>query len=573
MKTVLLYLKEYYGRIAVNFGIKSAATLSELLLPMILSHILENVIKKGVWDVVFWGAMMVLFSGIACILNVVANRRASKVSSKFAEKMRRDLFIKTISLSASKTDEFTIPSLESRITTDTYNVHSFISMMQRMGVRAPILLVGGILITLFMDARLSLVMIAMLPMIFCVIYFVRKKGIPLYEKVQKAVDGMVRVVREDAQGIRVIKALSKTEYEHRRYDKVNKELVNREKKAGLVMGSINPMMTVFMNIGSVFVIALGAVFVSKGLSTPETIIAFMQYFVLISMAMMSVTRIFVMYTKCTASAERIAEVINTPDEIPVMDKDIYPDKNVGNGIVFDGVSFSYNGRRDNLSDISFSLPKGGTLGIIGATGSGKSTLIRLLLRFYDASSGAIYIDGEDIRTIPKEKLYQKFGTVLQQDFLYADTIEENIRFGRDITFEEIKKAASIAQADSFIEDFPDKYGHMLSPHGTNISGGQKQRLLISRALAAKPEILILDDSSSALDYKTEASLRSALRENLSDTTVITVAQRVSAVKDCDIIIVLDEGRIIGIGTHDELIEGCEEYREISDSQMGGAFVE
>ncbi len=573
MKTLLSYLEEFYSKIAVTFLIKTGATLSELLLPMILSHILEDVIEKGIGDVIIWGVAMIVFSGLACIMNIIANRRASKVSSQFAEKMRRDLFIKTLRLSSAQTDRFTIPSLESRITTDTYNVHSFIGMMQRMGVRAPILLVGGILITLFMDVRLSLVMIALLPLIFCVIYFVRIKGIPLYKKVQKAVDGMVRVVREDTQGIRVIKALSKTDYEHRRYDSVNKELVRREKNAGLVMGSVNPIMTVFMNVGSVFVVGLGALFVSKELSKPETIIAFMQYFVLISMAMMSVTRIFVMYTKCSASAGRIAEVLNSEEDLPVMDKSIYPDKEYDKGIVFDKVSFSYNGRRNNLSDISFSLPKGARLGIIGATGSGKSTLVRLLLRFYDVDNGAIYIDGEDIRTIPKETLYSKFGTVLQQDFLYADTIEENIRFGRDISFDDIKRAASVAQADSFISEFPDGYGHMLSSHGTNISGGQKQRVLISRALASKPEILILDDSSSALDYKTESALRRALSETLSGTTLVTVAQRVSAVKDCDVIIVLDEGNIIGLGTHEELLESCAQYREISDSQMGGAFVE
>ena len=346
-----------------------------------------------------------------------------------------------------------------------------------------------------------------------------------------------------------------------------------ETKAGVVMGSVHPVMMFFMNGGSVSVVALGAVLASRGTSKPETVIAFMQYFTQISMAMMAVTRMFVMYTKCAASANRISEVLNSKEDITVKAKSEFPDKNTNSHIVFENVNFSYNGKRNNLEGISFELKKGESLGVIGATGSGKTTLVKLLLRFYDTDSGNIYIGGENIRTIEKNRFYEKFGSSLQQDFLHADTIEENIKFGRDISFEDVKRAAQIAQADSFITDFADGYGHILSQHGTNISGGQKQRVLISRALAKKPEILILDDSSSALDYKTDASLRNALRDNMKDTTVVTVAQRVSSVKDCDLILVLDEGKIIGKGTHEYLLENCSEYKEISYSQMGGAFVE
>ena len=304
MKIVFKYLRVYYGRMTLGLGIKVAGTLVELMLPYILSHILADVIGKDMSEIIFWGVLMIVCSGVACLCNVIANRMAARVSRNFAEKMRQDLFIKTLRLSAAQTDRFTIPSLESRITTDTYNVHHFINMIQRMGVRAPILLMGGIAITLFMDASLSLVMIAILPFIFVTVYFISRKGVPLYTRVQRSVDGMVRVVREDTQGIRVIKALSKTDYEHKRYDAVNRNLVKDEIRAGVIMGSVNPVMTMFMNVGSVAVIALGAVRVSGGLSEPETIIAFMQYFTQISMAMMSVTRMFVMYTKCAASAGR-----------------------------------------------------------------------------------------------------------------------------------------------------------------------------------------------------------------------------------------------------------------------------
>jgi ATP-binding cassette subfamily B protein len=382
---------------------------------------------------------------------------------------------------------------------------------------------------------------------------------------------MIRVVREDIQGVRVIKALSKDSHEKRRYDTVNRTLSAAETHAGVTMGLVHPVVNVFMNMGSVTVIALGANYIAGGTSTPETIIAFIQYFTQISMALMAVSRMFVMYSKASASAKRIQEVLLAPEQIQVESKQQYPDRETDAHIVFDRVCFSYNKKRNDLENISFTLKKGDRLGIIGATGSGKSTLVKLLLRFYDTDCGNIYINGQNVRTIEKEDLYAQFGTSLQQDFLYADTIEENIKFGRPIADEQVRQAARLAQAEDFICNFEDGYSHKLSAHGTNISGGQKQRLLIARALAGKPQILILDDSSSALDYKTDAALRKALAENLQDTTVVTVAQRVSSVKDCTQILVLEQGAIIGMGTHEQLMDSCPEYKEISDSQMGGDF--
>ncbi len=574
MRTLFKYLKPYLGRMSLGFFIKVSGTLAELMLPYILSHILKNVISfASVKLILFWGGIMLLCAGVALVCNIVANRMAAAVSRHFSEAVRHDLFDKTLRLSSAQTDKFTIASLESRITTDTYNIHQFVGMMQRMGVRAPILLIGGVLITLFMDSFLALGMIALLPFIFVTVYFISRKGVPLYSKVQQSVDGMVRVVREDVQGIRVIKALSKDKYEHKRFDDVNKALVKDEKRAGTIMGSVNPIMTLLMNAGLVLVISMSASRVANHTSDPETVIAFMQYFTQISMAMMTVTRMFVMYTKSSASAKRIAEVLNCEDELVEKSEAEFPRKFEDKHIVFDNVSFSYNGRKNDLENISFSLHKGQTLGIIGATGSGKSTVIRLLLRFYDVSMGSIYVNGRDVRTIDRKELYSLFGVALQNDFLYADTIEENIRFGRDISKERIVEAAKIAQADGFINEFVDGYDHLLSPKGTNISGGQKQRLFIARAIAGDPEILILDDSTSALDYRTELELRRALNEKFKETTVITVAQRVSAVKNCDLILVLDNGSIIGSGTHEQLMDSCVEYQEISNSQLGGAFVD
>ncbi len=574
MKFILKYLKPFAKRMSFGFTIKVLGTVVELFLPYILSHILkEVVVSEKIQDVVYWGLLMVACAGCACLFNVIANRMASKVARDFSEKVRKDLFARMLQLSPAQVDRFTIPSLESRITTDTYNIHNFVAMMQRMGVRAPILLIGGAVITMVMDWYLSLVMLITMPIIFGIIYFISRKGVPLYTKVQQSVDKMVRVVREDVQGIRVIKALSKTDYEHRRYDEVNQSLVHDEKRAGIIMGSVNPVMTLLMNSGIVAVVALSASRVANHQSDPETVIAFMQYFTLISMAMMVMSRMFVMFTKSAASANRIAEVMDAPEDLVVQDAKDYPACNTSAHILFDNVDFSYLGKLNNLENVSLELPKGGTLGIIGATGSGKSTLVKLLLRFYDVSQGAIYINGRDIRTIPAEEFCAMFGTAMQYDFLYADTIFENIRFGRDLSREQIEQAAKVAQAHDFITSFKDGYEHMLSSKATNISGGQKQRLLIARAIAGNPDILILDDSSSALDYKTDANLRKALNEHMKDTTIITVAQRVSSLKNCDLILVLDEGRIIGKGTHEELLVDCPEYKEISDSQMGGAFVE
>lgn len=575
MKLLIKYLRPFFGRMSLGLFIKVLGTVVELALPLILSYILGSVIGGGasLGRIIFFGVLMTLCAAAACVFNICANRMAARVARDFSEKIRHDLFEKIMHLSPRKIDEFTIPSLESRVTSDTYHTHHFVGVMQRMGVRAPILLIGGIAITLIMDPLLALVMIAVLPFISVTVFFVSKKGVPLYTKVQNLLDSMIRVVREDAQGIRVIKALSKTEHEHRRYDAVNRALVAGEKRAGLTMGITNPVMTFLMNLGSALVVLLGANLVMGNRSEPETIIAFMQYFTQISMAMMTITRIFVMYTKCSASANRINEVLTAEDDLAVIPESELPKKDGEPFIVFDNVNFSYKGRRLDLSDISFSLPRGGSLGIIGATGSGKTTLVSLLMRFYDVGSGAIRIGGRDVRTIERDELHLMFGVALQNDFLYADTVAENIRFGRDLSDEDLHVAAKIAQAEDFIEAFPEGYEHMLSSKGTNVSGGQKQRLLIARAVAASPEILILDDSSSALDYKTDSNLRRALAESLKGTTKITVAQRVSSVMSCDLIIVLEDGKIADLGTHEELLTHCDIYREISDSQMGGAIVE
>jgi len=568
MKHLYEYIKPYIPRMTLGLLIKFSGTIMDLLLPWILSYMIDTIAPQhNVSLIVKWGFIMVLCAVVAVITNVVANRMASWVATQCTRKIRHDLFTKISYLSCAQVDYYTIPSLESRLTSDTYNIHNFISRIQRIGIRAPILLLGGIMITLMLEPVLASVLIATLPFIGILVYQVSKKGIPLYSHLQKGVDSMVRTVRENITGIRVIKALSKTDHERQRFAEVNAEVARRETTAGVTMSLTNPMMNLFLNLGLTLVIIVGAYRVNAGLSETGKIIAFMTYFTIILNAMMSITRMFVMFSRGSASANRIAEILDTPTDLELKPDDLIESDN---HIEFDHVSFAYEKSRDHhLSDISFSLKRGETLGIIGATGCGKSTIINLLMRLYDNDEGSIRINGRKVASIPEEELHQMFGLVFQNDVLFADTIAENISFGRNLSIEEIETAATHAQAMEFINNLPDRFNHMLTSKGTNLSGGQKQRVLLSRALAGKPEILILDDSSSALDYKTDSLLRQALREHYSNTTAIIIAQRISSIYHCDKILVLEEGRTIGYGTHEELMKSCDVYQEISQSQMGG----
>lgn len=571
MRLLWRYLSPHVGFISLTLAVKALGTVVELIIPYITAHIMDHVVpKRNVSLILLWGLAMLVCAALAYIFNAVANTMASRTSRDFTGKLRHDLFERTMHLSCRSADRLTIPSLEARLTSDTYNLHQMVGTIQRLGIRAPLLLFGGIGITLFLDRVLALVMIATLPFITIVVLYITKKGVPLYGKVQKNVDTMTRIVREDSQGIRVIKALSKKEHERARFEKADRELVAMEKKADITMGISRPIMQMFLNLGLVGVILVGAYRVNDGLTQPGTIIAFLQYFTLIANAMLTLTRIFVVYSKGLASASRILEVLETESELDTKPSEMTRREAY---LCFDRVSFSYFEGKPVLENISFSLKKGQTLGIIGATGSGKSTLVGLLMRFYDVTQGAIRIGGKDVRSYDPKELHSLFGVALQNDFFAADTVRENIDLGRSLNEDAIRRAAACAQASEFIESFSEGYEHEISAKGTNISGGQKQRLLIARALAAKPDILILDDSSSALDYKTDLALRRAIAEECRDTTVIMVAQRISSVMNSDLILVLEAGEIIGMGKHEELLTTCDVYREISDSQMGGAILE
>lgn len=570
MKGIFPYLKPYVPRMSVGVLTKFLGTVVELLIPWMLSYILDNIVPlKDTKRVLIWGLYMAICAVLALLMNIYANRVAASVARDTTRAIRHDLFKKISYLSCRQIDEFSIPSLESRLTTDTYNVNQVIGMMQRMGIRAPILLIGGICITMTMEPVLTLVMISVLPFITLVVWLVSRKGIPMYGYLQKGIDMMVRTVRESIAGIRVIKALSKVEQEKEHFAQVNAEVVRRESRAAIRMGITNPMMNLLLNIGLTLVILVGAYRVNEGSTQPGVIIAFLSYFTIILNAMLTVTRMFVMYSRASASAGRIQEVLETPEDMELTDE---PKKNEEEHIVFENVSFSYKNKSvKNIDNISFKLKKGETLGIIGATGSGKTTIINLLMRLYEKDAGSIRINGQEVSSIPPHELHTKFGVVFQNDVLFADTVRENIDFGRNLPQQRIEQAAVSAQAMEFIDTLPERFEHMVTARGTNLSGGQKQRVLLSRALAGNSEILILDDSSSALDYKTDSQLRSALREQYDGITTIVIAQRVSSILHADHILVLDEGKEIGYGTHEQLMESCAVYREISESQMGGDF--
>ena len=568
MKEVLKYLRPYWFRISIGMTIKIIGTLMDLVIPWILAYIINEVTDPK--EMIFLGLIMVVCALVGLFGNIIANAMASKVGKLFTTALRHDVFTKINELSLSQVDNLTIPSLISRMTNDTYYVHQMITMIQRIGTRAPILLIGGIIITLTLDAKLTLILLATLPLIVVIIFVITKRGIPIYSDVQTSSDEMVRVIRENITGIRVIKALSKEDYEQKRFDNVTKNLFEREKKAGINMALTNPLINAILNVGLVIVIFFGAYRVYNGEIKVGIIIAFTSYFTIILNAMVTLGRIFITHSKAVASARRIKEILDIPLELQ---RENIEEKESDYFIEYNNVGFSYLKSNELfLKDINFKLKKGQKIGIIGPTGSGKSTIIRLLLRFYDVDCGEILINGKNIKSLDIEEYRNRIGVVLQNDAIMSDTVIENIAFGKEIDLERIKKAAQLACASEFIEKLSEGYQSMISSRGTNLSGGQKQRILLARALYADPEIFILDDSSSALDYKTDSLLRKQIKENYNCTTII-IAQRISSIKHCDYILVLDEGKEVGYGNHDHLMQTSTIYNEIYQSQMGGGINE
>ncbi|AFA47289.1 ABC transporter ATP-binding protein [Acetobacterium woodii] len=570
MKRIITdYLKPFYGRMAFGVFFKFTGSILDLVIPSILAYIIDNVIPLNQkLPIFYWGGVMLFCAIIGMVFNIIANRMAARVASDATEVIRHDLFAKVMYFSNRQMDEITKPSVISRLTSDTYIIHQMIIRIQRLGVRAPIMFFGGIIVTLMLDPVLATVLIAIMPVLMLIIILVSKKSMPIFAGLQKAFDGFVRLVREDINGVRVIKALSKMDYEKRRFDAINTDVVNREKKARMMVAVIKPVMNICLNMGLVCVILVGAYGVNRGTSEVGAILAFMTYFTIILHSVLSISRLFEMWPKVTASADRIMQAIDDVDVMAVQESEKIKENKSTALVEFKNVTFSYNKEEPNLANVSFALKNGETLGIIGETGSGKTTLLNLLMRLYDADAGNIFIEGKDVKAIDPRELHKKFGVAFQNDIIFEATIEENIDLGRNLSKEAIKEAIICAGAEQFVDEKSDKSEEQLTIKGANLSGGQKQRILIARALASRPEILVLDDASSALDYKTDATFRKAIKAHFAATTIVIVAQRVSSIKHADHILVLENGTVIGYGKHKQLMKSCDVYREISHSQMG-----
>lgn len=564
-------MKKTWSFILLTMVIKFVGTFLELLIPYVLEYIIDVVAPtKSLKMVLVWGGVMIVLAILCRLFNKTANQRAVTSASKNIYRLRQDLFEKTIYLSSDVIDHITLPSLISRLTSDSYNILSFMQSSQTLGVRAPILLLGGFIVTFSMDRGMAMILAVMAPLIIAIVVFISRKGIPLYTTVQKKLDEVVRIMRENISGIRVIKALGKEKREIHHFEMADKDMEKSEIKAGFTMALPTSIVKVFMNIGLVLVVIIGAVRVSEGTMKPGVILAFLSYFQMIMMGVLTLNRFFLMMSKANASSMRIKDTMDSISSLSITEEESGNEKAKEGYIVFDDVSFSYNGASNAVSHISFSLERGKTLGIIGGTGSGKSTIINLMMRFYDPQKGNIFVDGKNIKSYELPSLRRHFGVVFQNDFIFHDTISSNIKMGRNISDEDMKKAAENAMAAEFIERYEEGYEHYSAIHGAAFSGGQKQRLLISRALSGDSPVIVLDDSSSALDYRTDSMVRKNILSNHKSSSLVIVAERVSAVMNADEILVLHNGEIIGRGRHDHLMESCDEYRDIYQTQMGEA---
>ncbi|MCX7694511.1 MAG: ABC transporter ATP-binding protein/permease [Caloramator sp.] len=563
------FLKPYTLMIIGVFFFVALQSLGDLYLPTLMSNIInEGVMKGDTQRILEIGGLMLLVAGVGVICSVIASFLSAKVAANLGTILRSKVFKRVESYSLNEFDKFGTATLITRTTNDITQIQTVTIMIMRMMISAPIMAIGGLFLALRKDRPLTLVLAVAIPVLAFVVAIIASKVIPLFKLVQVKIDKINLVLREKLTGIRVIRAFNTVELERRRFDEANVDLTGTYIKVNRIMAFMMPSIMLVMNFTSLAILWFGGIRISKGSMDLGALAAFTQYAMQIMFSMLMLAMMFIMVPRAQAAATRINEVLDTMPKIKDAENTV--DTFTGRGYLeFKDVTFSYEGAEEPaLKNISFVAKPGEVTAIIGSTGAGKSTLVNLIPRFYDVDSGSILIDGVDIREMSQETLRNKIGFVPQKAILFSGTIADNIRFGKeDATDEEVRHAAEIAQALEFIENMDGGFDHEISQGGTNVSGGQKQRLSIARALVRKPEIYIFDDSFSALDFKTDAKLRAALKKETKDATVIIVAQRVATIMDADRIIVLDEGKIVGMGTHRELLEKCDVYREIVSSQL------
>ncbi len=558
--------------IAFVFLLVFLQSLSELYLPTLMADIVNIGILEGDTGYILrLGGLMLLVTAAGVLFSIAASYYSSSIASSFGKRIRSKLFSHVEHFSLQEFDKIGTASLITRTTNDVTQVQQVLIMILRMMVMAPMMCIGGIIMAVSKDATLSLVFVVVVPVLAGAILWIGSRSVALFKAMQLKIDKLNLVLREGLTGIRVIRSFHRTGFEQRRFDAANKDLTETAIKVNKIMAFMMPIMMLILNFSSVAILWFGSIRISNNDMQIGDLMAFLQYAMQIMFSLIMVAMMFIMLPRASVSAARINEVLGMKPGIQdAAATGQTTGREVKEGTVeFREVTFSYPGaEKPALSGISFTAVRGETTAIIGGTGSGKSTLVNLIPRFYDVEAGSVRIDGMDIRNLTQQSLRAKIGYVPQQAVLFTGTISENIRYGKeDASDEEVSHAAKIAQAASFIAEMPDGFDTVIAQGGTNVSGGQKQRLSIARALVRRPEIYIFDDSFSALDFKTDAQLRAALKEETRDAAVIIVAQRVSTVIHADKIIVLDEGEIAGIGTHSELLQACEVYREIVSSQL------
>jgi ATP-binding cassette subfamily B protein len=571
MRTILSkYLKQYYKEVILALVLLTVQAVSNLYLPNLNADIINNGVAKGDLNYIMQaGGKMLLFSLLLVGAAVGATFFASRISAKFAQDLRRDLYYKVMSFSQNDIDKFGTASLITRNTNDVYQIQMLVLIMLNVMILAPIISIGGAIMAIRQDVVLSTSLLVIIPVMGMVVFFLMRKAIPLFRSMQVKLDNVNRVLREKLMGVRVIRAFVKEKSEEKRFDKVNDDLTQTSIKVNRLLALGMPLLMLIMNLSTVSILWFGSMRIDSGAMPIGNLTAFLTYIMEILISIMMAMMMFVMWPRAEASADRIKEVLETEPTINEPDNPVLLKSKEGT-VSFKNVTFKYEGaEKPVLRNISFEAKPGKTTAIVGSTGSGKSTLINLIPRFYEVTDGKIEIDGVDIRELSMENLRDSLGFVPQKAYLFSGTIASNLAYGKkDATEEEMWHALEIAQAKDFVEELPDKLQAPVDQGGTNFSGGQRQRLSIARAIVKKPKIYIFDDSFSALDNRTDANLREALKEETKNATVIIVAQRVSTILNADLIIALnDDGTIAGQGKHSDLMQSCEVYRELVKSQL------
>ncbi|MCE5202889.1 MAG: ABC transporter ATP-binding protein/permease [Actinomycetia bacterium] len=569
MTRILRFLKPYRKQLALVMLLLLVQAISNLYLPDLNADIINNGVAKGDTNYILQhGGIMLAVTLLLGIVSVISVYWASRTAMAFGRDIRHAVFSRVQSFSLAELNHFGAPSLITRTTNDVQQVQMAVVIGLNVMVLAPFMAIGGIIMAIRQDPPLSAIIAVVIPVLGIVVALLMRKALPLFRTMQKRVDRVNQVMREKLAGIRVIRAFVRSEYEERRFDVANRELSETMLAVGRLFAIMMPTVMVFFNLTLVATMWFGGLRIDSGAMPIGNLTAFLTYIMQILIAVMMATLMFVMIPRASASADRINEVIETKPKITDPAEPVVP--LVRSGIVeFRDVEFRYPGAEEAvLCGISFTASPGQTTAIVGSTGSGKSTLINLIPRFYDVTGGSLLIDGVDIRQMTQAELWSRVGFIPQKAFLFSGTIASNLRYGReDATDEELWHALEVAQAASFVRALPEGLESPVTQGGTNLSGGQRQRLAIARALVKRPEVYVFDDSFSALDFKTDAALRSALARDTHDATVIIVAQRVSTIMQADRIIVLDEGRIVGSGSHEVLMDTCQTYREIVRSQL------